>query len=253
MIAAAVARAAAIVAVSTVTARGVERLLHPPAPVVVAPHGVDAAFHPVVDGAERARELARLDALGVRPPYVAFTGTLEPRKDVPTLVAAFARVAADRPDLRLVLAGPDGWATAAVRDARARSGVTTRVVRVGYVPDDVVPALFRHADVVAYPSLEEGFGMPALEALACGAPLVTTAGTAMAEFAEGAALLVPVHDEGALAAALARVLDDPAESARLRAAGPAAAAASTWARSADRHLEAYAIAAGAGAAGGRAA
>jgi glycosyltransferase involved in cell wall biosynthesis len=253
MIRAAVTRAAAIVAVSAATGAGITRLLHPTAPVVVAPHGVDhERFHPTRvpddDG-----DLAALALIGVRPPYVAFTGTLEPRKDLPSLVAAFARLAPDRPDLRLVLAGPDGWGTAAVRTARARSGVATSIVRPGYLTEDAVPALFRRAAVVAYPSLEEGFGMPALEALACGAPLVTTAGTAMAEFATGAALLVPPNDPDAIATAIARILDDPVEAARLRTAGPVAAAEATWARSADRHVEAYRLAAGDGVPAGRAA
>ena len=82
-----------------------------------------------------------------------------------------------------------------------------RIVRTGYLPDGAVPALLRQASVVAYPALEEGFGLPALEALACGAPLVTTEGTAMAEMAGGAALLVPPGDVAALADALGTALE----------------------------------------------
>ena len=79
-------------------------------------------------------DLAQLAALGIRPPYVAFAGTLEPRKDLPTLIAAFARIAPARPDLRLVIAGRDGWGSSAVRDAAAASGVTTRIQRTGWLP-----------------------------------------------------------------------------------------------------------------------
>jgi len=117
-------------------------------------------------------------------------------------------------------------------------------VRTGYLPDAAVPALLRQASVVAYPAFEEGFGLPALEALACGAPLVTTEGTAMAELAGSAALLVPPGDVGALADALAAALDEGRQSAR-RALGIAVARARTWEASVARHLDAYAVARGA--------
>ncbi|MGH8992537.1 MAG: glycosyltransferase, partial [Acidimicrobiia bacterium] len=131
----------------------------------------------------------------------------------------------------------------AVRAAVAASGVATRVVRVRWVPDEALPALFRQAAAVAYPSLEEGFGLPALEALACGAPLVTTVGSPMEEVAGDAALVVPPGNPGALAWALGRVLDDPDFGDKLRRAGPEAAATYTWEASAKAHLEAYRLAA----------
>ena len=143
-------------------------------PIVVAPHGVDHdALH---SHGRRTTTTRRSRRTASAPPYVAFTGTIEPRKDLPTLVDAFARVAADNRPLRLVLAGGDGWGSDRVRDAVAASGVPTRVLRPGYLPDSAIAPLFRRAAVVAYPSLAEGFGLNALEALACGAPLVTTTG-----------------------------------------------------------------------------
>lgn len=231
-------RAAALVAVSSHTARRLHTLLNPVAPVTVAPHGVDhARFRPGTLG--NPSDLAVLARLGIRPPYVAFAGTVEPRKDAPTLIGAFARLARDRPELRLVVAGQDGWGAAAVRDAAAASGVTTRILRTGWFPADALPALLRQAAVVAYPSLEEGFGLPVLEALACGAPVVTTTGSAMQEVAGPAALLVAPGDADALAAALAAVLDDPERAARLRAAGPDRARAHTWEASITRHVSVY--------------
>jgi glycosyltransferase involved in cell wall biosynthesis len=163
---------------------------------------------------------------------------------VPALIAAFARLARDRPELRLVVAGRDGWGARTVRDAAAASGVTTRILRPGWLPGDALPAFYRQAEAVGYPSLEEGFGLPALEALACGAALVTTTGSAMEEVAGDAALLVPPASPAALADALARVLDDRALADRLRAAGPAQAAPFTWDASIDRHLAAFRLAAG---------
>jgi glycosyltransferase involved in cell wall biosynthesis len=116
-----------------------------------------------------------------------------------------------------------------------------RIVRTGYLPDEAVPALLRQAAVVAYPALEEGFGLPALEALACGAPLVTTEGTAMAEMAGDAALLVPPGDVADLAGAIDRALREGRATVR-RALGLTVAAERTWEASVDLHLRAYVLA-----------
>jgi glycosyltransferase involved in cell wall biosynthesis len=224
------------ICVSHFTARRLIELVAPKGEVVVIHHGVDHdRFRP--DHDEHA-DLALLHAHGIVPPYVAFAGTVEPRKDLPTLVAAFARSSTARPDLRLVLAGGDGWGTDALRDAIAGSGVATRVLRAGYLSDEALPAFFRRAELVAYPSLQEGFGLPALEALACGAPLVTTSGSAMDELVGDAALVVPPHDVDALAAAVEAALD-PAVASRLHAAGPVQAAPFTWKASVDAHIAAY--------------
>lgn len=236
MLRAAVRRAAVLVAVSHDTERRLRALLDPRAPVVVVHHGVDhARFRPgPVDGDDEV-----LAGLGVRRPYVAFVGTLEPRKDVPSLVRAFARVAARHPDLQLALAGGDGWGAEDVRRAIASSGVATRVARLGYVPAPALPALVRNAAVFAYPSLAEGFGLNVVEGMASGVPVVTTTGSATEEVAGDAAILVPPGDVGALADALGRALEDRDLRARLAVAGPARAAAFTWAASADGHLAAY--------------
>jgi glycosyltransferase involved in cell wall biosynthesis len=233
-------RAGAIVAVSEHTRARLASVLAPEAPVFVAAHGVDhGRFTATGTG-----DLDRLAAIGIRPPYLAFAATLEPRKDVPTLIDAFARIAPDHPDLTLVIAGRDGWGAVAVRDAAAASGVTTRIARIGWIDDGALPAFFRCAEVVAYPSLEEGFGLPALEALACGAVLVTTTGSAMEEVVGDAAVLVRPRDPAGLAQALTRALADPALRDRLGTGGPDRAAGFTWAASVDRHLAAYAAAVG---------
>jgi len=237
-------RAAAIVCVSETTARRLQALCPVEAPIVVAPHGVDhrrfTPAEPDVGSDTRA-----LERLGVDPgrPLVVFVGTIEPRKGVADLVAAFDRVAASHPDALLVLAGQEGWGDQAVGRALGAADHPTQVRRTGYVPDDAVPALLRRARVVAYPSLEEGYGLPALEALACGTPLVTTSGTAMAELADGAAVLVPPGRPAALAEALDTLLSgDEAGAEERRAKGLEVAAGRTWAASAARHLEAYRLA-----------
>ena len=142
----------------------------------------------------------------------------------------------------LVLGGQTGWGMAETERALAAARHAERIVRTGYLPDDAVPALLRQAAVVAYPALEEGFGLPALEALACGAPLVTTEGTAMAELAGGAALLVPPGD---VRRAGRRPRHRPRAGPAPRPAGRsgiAVAAERTWEASVAQHLRAYALA-----------
>jgi glycosyltransferase involved in cell wall biosynthesis len=183
----------------------------------LVPWGVDAS---AVTPAQVATVRARL---GLDGPYVLWVGTVEPRKNLPVLLQAFAEVA--RPGLTLALAGPDGWN----EDLRALIGDRTDVKALGFVADDDLGALYAGAAVFCYPSLLEGFGLPVLEALAHGAPVVTSAGTATEELVEGGVgAAVDARDPGAVAAALRSVLDDEAETARQRVAGKARAAERTW-------------------------
>lgn len=231
--------AEAIVCVSQSTADRLAALCGTRPDVHVIPHGVPlerfTPASPLTDPADHAT----LAAIGVRRPYVAFVGTLEPRKDVPTLVRAFDRAAGAHPDLSLVLAGTEGWGAKAVSSAVAAAVHGDRVVVTGYVPDAAVPALLRQASAVAYPSLEEGFGLPALEALACGAPLVTTRGSAMEEVASGSALLVPPGDVDALAGVLDMLARGDASLDGRRQQGLAVARRHTWAASAAAHAAVY--------------
>jgi glycosyltransferase involved in cell wall biosynthesis len=233
-----------IVCVSQSTADRFQSLLSPRGLVLVAPHGVDhSRFRP--GPADDAPDAANRQRFGVAPGrgYILHLGTIEPRKGIVPLVEAFDRIAEGHEHLDLVLAGIDGWGSAEVERAVAACRHGGRVRRLGYVDDEAVPALLRGARVVAYPSFEEGFGLPALEALACGAPLVTTTGTSMAEFAGSAAWTAPAGDAAALAAALEDVLAaGQGELERRRADGIERAAAFTWERTASVHLEAYAAA-----------
>ncbi len=240
--------AAVVVCPSQVTADALHRWCRVDAEVVVAPHGVDTGrFRP--DEPAPGADAARLVALNTRliggRPLLVFVGTLEPRKDVPTLVRAFSSVAALHPEVLLVLAGGAGWGADDVDAAVTATGLGHRIVRTGYVSDDDIPALLRSATAVVYPSLYEGFGLPALEALACGAPLVTTRGTAMEEVAGASAVLVTPGDvdelAGALDAALRGTGGDRVTSER-RALGFGIVDRHTWERSTDLHVEAYRLA-----------
>jgi glycosyltransferase involved in cell wall biosynthesis len=210
--------------------------------VRVAPLGVDLErFTPAGNEADDATTLA---AIGIHPPYVAFVGTVEPRKGVPHLIDAFGRVGSRHPDLTLVIAGYPGWGESEAMRAIAGSPARERILRMGYIDDDAVAPLLRRASVVAYPSLEEGFGLPVLESLACGGPTVTTTGSAMEEFADGAALLVGPGDVDALAQAMDALLSgDPSIGVR-RKLGFEVAAANSWDACAANHAAAYHLAAG---------
>jgi glycosyltransferase involved in cell wall biosynthesis len=164
------------------------------------------------DGA-RGRHLAGSDR------YVLAVGTVEPRKDLPLLVAAFDALAAADRDLRLVIAGPDGWGAAALTAAIDRAVHHRRIRRLGWVDDDTRWALVRGASVVAYPSRYEGFGLVPLDAMSVGTPVVACAAGAVPEVVGDAARLVPVGDGDGLADALAAVLTDGTTAPRLAAAG----------------------------------
>jgi glycosyltransferase involved in cell wall biosynthesis len=237
--------------VSQHTADRLQERIGPRAPVSVVLHGVDHGRFRPEEPAEGPPDADVLSRLGIRSPFVAFIGTIEPRKAVDGLVRAFDRMAAAHPQLSLVLAGGNGWGVEAVDTAIASARHRERIIRTGYVPDTAVPALLRQAAAVAYPAAEEGFGMPALEALACEAPLVTTKGSVMEEMVGGAALLVPAGDTDALAGALDMLVGGDALLADRRSLGRQMAARHTWAACAEGHLKVYQTALTGSSRGGR--
>lgn len=176
---------------------------------------------------------------GTTTRYVLSLGTAEPRKDLPGLVAAFDQLASEVPDTALVLAGPEGWGTAALDAALASARHRDRMVRTGWVPDDVAYRLVAGAEVLAYPSVYEGFGFPPLEAMAVGVPVVATAAGALPEVLGDAASLVSAGDPDALAAAMLELLRAPSTRAERIERGRARAAGYSWERCAEGLAQLY--------------
>jgi glycosyltransferase involved in cell wall biosynthesis len=201
----------------------IELLGADPARVVTVPLGVTA---PPSRDAGRGRELAG------SPTYVLALGTIEPRKNLPMLVAGFDELAADLPDVRLVVAGPDGWGVDQYDGAVARAHHRDRIVRVGFVSETDRGDLLAGASAVAVPSHYEGFGLTAVEAMLAGSPVVASDAGSHVEVIGDAGILVPPTDRPALVAALHAVLTDPELAADLVRRGSARAQRYTWAATA---------------------
>jgi len=233
-----VARADHVLADSQATRADLVELYRTPAEKIsVLYSGVHESFQPVTDlAAVRARY-----SLGDAP-FVLAVGTLQPRKNYVRLIQAFAAISNLQPrtsNLHLVIAGDKGWRYDAIFAEVEKLGLRDRVMFPGFVADADLPALYSAARVLAYPSIYEGFGLPMLEAMACGTPVVTSTASCMPEVAGDAALLVPPTDVDALAAALDRALTDEALRADLIARGRARARQFSWAKSAQQLLGIY--------------
>jgi glycosyltransferase involved in cell wall biosynthesis len=184
----------------------------------------------------RARERFGLG----QDPYVLFVGEVTRRKNPLALVEAFARLAHELPTCQLVFAGSPGLGADAVRRRVTELRLQSRARLLGHVERETLLGLFSGAAVVALPSLYEGFGIPALEAMACGAPVVVSDGGALPEVVGEAGLVVPGAAVGDLASALLAVLRDETTAHRLRALGQRRAGDFTWKRAAERTLAVYA-------------
>jgi glycosyltransferase involved in cell wall biosynthesis len=234
----ALTRASLCVVPSEATANELVRVTHAnPRVMEVIRHGVDVdRFHPPTPGEVDA---ARATIGLARAPYVAFLGALEPRKNVPALIRGYARACAGREDPpALVLAGQPGW-DGQVERALDALPHRLRVIRAGYLPFDQLAGFLGGAELVAYPSLGEGFGLPVLEAMACGACVLTTSRLSLPEVGGDAVAYCGVG-AGDIGAALAELLDDPARRAMLSSAAQRRSKEFSWAQCAERHREAYA-------------
>ncbi|MBX7214263.1 MAG: glycosyltransferase family 4 protein [Thermoflexales bacterium] len=238
-------RADHIVADSHATARDLTELYGiPPAKITTIHSGVDARFSPLPRGTreQESRALRERYQLG-DDPYTLCVGTLQKRKNHLNLVRAFGRVLADWPAGEraplLVISGGKGWLYEETLAEVAALGLGERVRFIGFADDADLPALYRHARAFAFPSLYEGFGLPVLEAMACGTPVVTSNVSSLPEVAGNAGLMVDPYDVPALAAAVTRALRDENWRAFAGEAGQRRAQTFTWRRAAEQLLEVY--------------
>ncbi len=205
----------------------------PPERVRVVPSGLDPVAENDRGDAAAGRAIAGADL------YVLALGTIEPRKGLPTLVRAFDRLAGTRPNLHLVVVGPDGWGTRAFGAAVGMARHPDRIRRLGWVDASARRHLLAGARLLAVPSIYEGFGYPPLEAMAAGRPVVATAVGSLPEVLGEAARLVPGGDIDAFTDAMAEVVDDDGIAAELGGRGPARAATFRWDACAEGLVELY--------------
>ena len=196
----------------------------------------EARFHPA-DEQSKAEVVAKY---GLRPPFILYLGALEARKNVDGLLRAYARLAeADLGDVQLVIGGRPTWKHEQISRTFDELDLGKKVKFMGYVADEDLPALYSAATVFAFPSHYEGFGLPALEAMACGTPVVCASTSSLPEVVGDAALMVDPSDDVALSDALARVLRDPCLAKEMRARGLAQAQRFSWQATANATAAVY--------------
>lgn len=225
-----------VICPSDYTAEAVKGLKDPPKLVRVVPMGTDLSAPPPQD---RDRVLERL---GVERPYVLWIGTVEPRKNPEGVVQGFVHAVESVPaakSLNLYLVGPPGWWRGEVGEFLEKKGMTDRVRRLGWLPRSTLASLYSGAEAFLFPSLAEGFGLPVLDAMACGAPVVTSDRTSLPEVAGSAAMLCDPDDSESIGAQLAKVLRDRGLAEDLRRLGLRRAAELTWDRTARETVACY--------------
>jgi glycosyltransferase involved in cell wall biosynthesis len=211
-----------------------------PGAIAVVPGGVEERFAPVTD-ADQLQRARRHLGVGDAP-FILAIGVLEPRKNLNRLMDAFLALkerGAVPTNVKLVLAGGKGWLFDGIFEHHAASPVRDDILMPGFVPDEMLPAIYSAAALLAFPSLYEGFGLPILEAMACGTAVVASRASCLPEVAEGAALLVEPTNVDGLSTALEQVLTDVELRARLIEHGRQRASEYTWRGAAERLLDVY--------------
>lgn len=230
-------RARRVIAVSQATADDVTRLIGvPPGRIDVIPHGVDhARFRPLPpDQVAGWRQ-----ASGLPSHFILFVGTLEPRKNLTRLIEAFAQVRTKDPQLKLVVAGGKGWYYGEIFDRVQTLSLAEAVIFPGFVPPEELPLWYNSAAAFIYPSTYEGFGLPLLEAMACGTPVVAANTSCLPEVVADAGLLVSPDDPDDMALALIHLLSDAGRRAELSERGKARAQKYTWQATATATVSTY--------------
>jgi len=205
--------------------------------VFTVPEAAREFFHPV----DFAETRATREQLGIGDEFVLTVGTIEPRKNIPTLVTAFERIlrVESNRQLQLVISGGNGWLAAPSFEAIKNSKVSGQIVLTGYLNDEQLRDLYSSCRVFVYPSLYEGFGLPPIEAMACGAAVVVSNIPALVESTGGAARLTDPHDADEMAQTISDVLNDDGEREALSNAGCKRADELSWTQTAIKTLQVY--------------
>jgi glycosyltransferase involved in cell wall biosynthesis len=240
-----VKRAARVLTVSEFARESIVRAYNlPPEKIVVTPDAASPSFRAVnrTAAVQKVRERFRLNS-----PYILSVGDLQPRKNHIGLIKAFAKLMKDQPQLGhdLVLAGKDAWFGGRVREAARESGLSGRIHFTGFVTDDDLLQLYNGCDCFAFPSFYEGFGIPVLEAMACGRAVICSNTSAIPEVADGAALLFNPESTEEIARAMADVLLDNELRLRMERLGLKRASYFSWQKTAEMTLKVYHEVAGA--------
>jgi glycosyltransferase involved in cell wall biosynthesis len=226
-----------VIAVSDYTRRELQSLTPvEPDRIRVVHNAVHPRFH---EPADPAREANLLADMGVTSPYVLFVSTIEPRKNVATLLRAMQRLAAVDDRTRLVLAGADGWHSDEVYRLARALALSHEPRFLGFVSDEQLVALYRSAAVLAHPALDEGFGLTPLEAMATGTPVIASDAGSLPEVVGDAAITVPPNEVDAWTGAIHRVLTTPSLAAELSSAGERRAKRYSLQRMAEETLAVY--------------
>lgn len=227
----AVKDADALIAISEHTKQDLMRLMNVPEDrIFVTPLAADPRFAPQADQSALARH-------GIDAPYALYVGRLESHKNIGLLLRAFA--ALNHTEAKLVLVGTKGWLYDEMITTLKQLELEERVVVAGFVADEDLPALYTHAHAFVYPSRYEGFGLPVLEAMQCGAPVITTNVSSLPEVAGDAAILVSPDDVEGLTQALGRLFSEPNLRAEMRGRGLAQAARFSWQKTAQMTADVY--------------
>jgi len=203
--------------------------------VTVVPLAANDDYHPMRNNSV----MAALETYEIRKPFILTVGSLESRKNLPRLLEAYARLRHWSEKWTLVIVGARKWKYAPIFETVQRLELEHYVRFTGYVEEEDLPALYNGADLFVFPSLYEGFGLPVLEAMACGTPVVTSNTSSLPEVAGDAALLVDPYDVEEIATAMRRILEDEALAAELRAKGLARAKEFSWERTARETIAVY--------------
>ena len=246
MIPFAVKNADSIIAVSKSSADDIEKLFGKKDNISVAHLGVDEdRFFPYKSTKDKQREsdIELLAKRGISNDYIGFLGLLEPRKSVPTLIGAFSKIAENFPKVKLIIAGSQAWGIEEIREAIKNSGFATRIILPGRLSDDEAGAFLRQSKIFVYPSLYEGFGLPVLEAMACGTPTITTNSSSLKEVAgkgvdAGALLIKPLDDEK-LSVLMKNLLNDEKSLQDYSKKAIARATNFSWEKCVKEHIAVY--------------